>query len=165
MSRLGDGPNQLPMDAQLKFELLTVNEVQLVYRTKVTGVRPMINSSAQAYDVLRDLFDADMETCEAFWVLYLDRGLRVKAAYKHSLGGLHGTVADPKLIYAGALKTLASAVIFAHNHPSGQLRPSEEDIRLTRKLVDGGKLLDIAVQDHLIVTREGYFSFADQGMI
>lgn len=165
MSRPGDGPNQLPMDAQLKIELLTVNEVQLLYRSKVTGERPRISTSAGAYDILRELLAPDMETREAFWVLYLDRGLRVRCAYQHSTGGMHGTVADPKLIFAGALKCMASAIILAHNHPSGQLRPSEEDIRLTRKLVEGGKLLEIVVQDHLIVTTGGYFSFADSGLM
>jgi len=164
-NRLGDGPKQLPMDVQLKMELLTVNEVQLLYRSKVTGERPMISTSVQAYDILRELLAPDMETRESFWVLYLDRGLRVRCAYQHSTGGLHGTVADPKLIFAGSLKCMASAIILAHNHPSGQLRPSEEDIRLTRKLVEGGKLLEIVVQDHLIVTTNGYFSFADSGLI
>ena len=76
-----------------------------------------------------------------------------------------GVVADPKLIYCAALKCLASSIIVCHNHPSGQLRPSEEDIRLTRKLLEAGKLLDIAFQDHLILTREGYYSFADMGML
>lgn len=153
------------MDAQLKCDLLSVNEVQLIYKSRTKAERPRVTNSAEAYDILRELFAPDLETRESFWVLYLDRGLRVRSAYKHSTGGLHGTVADPKLIFAGALKGLASAIILAHNHPSGQLRPSEEDLRLTRKLVDGGRLLEIAVQDHLIVTETGYFSFADSGLM
>lgn len=153
------------MEAQLKCELLMANEVQLVYRSRYHGERPAVRTSSDAYDLLRGLFEQDMETREAFWVLYLDRGLRPKCVYQHSTGGLHGTVADPKLIFAGALKTLSSAIIIAHNHPSGQLRPSEEDLRLTRKLVDGGRLLEIAVQDHLIITRSGYYSFADNGLM
>jgi DNA repair protein RadC len=78
---------------------------------------------------------------------------------------MHGTVADPKVIFKEALDRRASAIVLCHNHPSGQLRPSEEDIRLTRKLVEGGRLIEIAVQDHLIVTSGGYYSFADNGMM
>jgi DNA repair protein RadC len=78
---------------------------------------------------------------------------------------MHGTVADPKVIFKEALDRRASAIVLCHNHPSGQLRPSEEDIRLTRKLVEGGRLLDISVYDHLIITDSGYFSFADNGML
>jgi len=78
---------------------------------------------------------------------------------------MHGTVADPKMIFREALDQRASSVILCHNHPSGQLRPSAEDIQLTRKLVEGGRFLDIAVQDHLIVTNAGYFSFADNGQL
>ncbi|HRD54745.1 MAG TPA: JAB domain-containing protein, partial [Flavobacteriales bacterium] len=89
---------------------------------------------------------------EEFWILLLDRGNRAKGIYQVSIGGLHGTVADPKLIYACALKSLASAIILAHNHPSGQLRPSEEDLKLTNKLVEAGRFLDLPVHDHLILT-------------
>lgn len=98
-------------------------------------------------------------------MLLLDRGLRLIDRRKVSSGGIHGTVADPKLIFRVALDAGASCIVVAHNHPSGQLRPSEEDIRLTRKLVEGGRMLDILVQDHLIITAEGYYSFADQGQM
>lgn len=158
-----NSPDQ--MDAQLKIELSIVNEVNLVYRTKVSGERPVIISSASAYDLLLHYFDEQMETREVFYVLMLDRGNRAKCVYRTSEGGMHGTVADPKLIFAAALKCMASSIILAHNHPSGQLRPSEEDIRLTRKLLDGGRLLDIAVHDHVIMARSGYYSFADNGML
>lgn len=106
-----------------------------------------------------------METREMCYMLMLDRGNKVKAVYPVSAGGLHGTVVDPKLIFAAALMCLASSVIISHNHPSGQLRPSQEDIHLTKKLVEGGKLLDIAVFDHVIMAREGHWSFADNGML
>ena len=126
--------------------------------------RQVIRSSAEAFGEfhpkLRDL------THEQFWLLFLDRGNRmVCPPFMLSEGGMHGTVADPKLVFKAALDRRASSVVLAHNHPSGQLRPSEEDIQLTRKLVEGGRLLDITVQDHLIVAAQGYFSFADQGML
>lgn len=123
----------------------------------------MISSSVTAYDLLRgSLMDL---TYEEFWLLLLDRGNRVRRKERISQGGLHGTVADPKVIYETALRYRASSIVLAHNHPSGQLRPSEEDIRLTRKLVEAGRFLDITVHDHLIITQTGYFSFADNGML
>ncbi len=110
--------------------------------------RPMVGTSQQAYEVLRSSV-ADLPH-EEFWLLMLDRGNRLLHRSKVSQGGMHGTVADPKLIFREALERRASSVILCHNHPSGQLRPSHEDIQLTKKLVEGGRFLDIVVQDHLI---------------
>lgn len=125
--------------------------------------RPLVATSRSAHEILKTVL-ADLMH-EEFWVLLLDRGNRLMFRERISSGGLHGTVADPKLIYRLALERKASSLILAHNHPSGQLRPSEEDIRLTKKLVEGGRFLDIAVQDHLIVSVSGYFSFADNGQL
>jgi DNA repair protein RadC len=132
-------------------------------RDTVHEQRPLIASSAHAYDLLRPLV-ADLPH-EEFWLLLLDRGNRMVDRCRVSQGGMHGTVADPKLIFREALEKRASGVILCHNHPSGQLRPSNEDIQLTRKLVEGGRFLDIAVQDHLIVAAAGYYSFADNGQL
>jgi DNA repair protein RadC len=125
--------------------------------------RPLVATSASAYEILRSVLE-DLPH-EEFWLLLLDRGNRLLERVPISVGGLHGTVADPKMIFKKALDRRASGLVLAHNHPSGQLRPSEEDIRLTRKLVDGSRLLDLAVQDHLIVVQSGYFSFADNAMM
>ncbi|MCO6481576.1 MAG: DNA repair protein RadC [Flavobacteriales bacterium] len=132
-------------------------------RERTSPERVPIHTSRSAYDELRSQI-ADLPH-EEFWMLLLDRGLRLIDRRKVSSGGIHGTVADPKLIFRVALDAGASCIVVAHNHPSGQLRPSEEDIRLTRKLVEGGRMLDILVQDHLIITAEGYYSFADQGQM
>jgi DNA repair protein RadC len=163
----GIGSNQYhrPMDKQMQLELTLVNEVEIIYRNRLREERPLVSTSAATYDILLPFFEQAMETYEVFYVVMLDRGNRVKCVFKASQGGLHGTVADPKVIFAASLKCLASSIIVAHNHPSGQLRPSEEDIRLTRKLVDGARLLDLAVLDHVIMTRNGYYSFADNGML
>ena len=75
------------------------------------------------------------------------------------------TVADPKVIFVAALKSCSSSIILAHNHPSGNLKPSEADLQLTRKIKEAGKLLDIQVLDHLIISSEGYLSFADEGIL
>lgn len=125
--------------------------------------RELVATSAVAHELLRPML-GDLPH-EEFWLLFMDRGNRLLDRCRVSRGGLHGTVADPKVIFKEALDRRASSVVLGHNHPSGQLRPSEEDITLTRKLVEGGRLLEITVQDHLIVTSGGYFSFADHGMM
>ena len=125
--------------------------------------RPLIADSRSAFELLQPVL-GDLPY-EEFWLLRLDRGNRLMNRVKVSQGGMHGTVADPKLIFREALDQRASSVILCHNHPSGQLRPSAEDIQLTRKLVEGGRFLEIQVQDHLIVTSAGYYSFADNGQL
>lgn len=125
--------------------------------------RRLIASSAAAYEELRPVL-ADLPH-EQFWLLLLDRGNRVTHRVQVSDGGMHGTVADPKRIFKVALDRQAASMVLAHNHPSGQLRPSSEDIALTKKLVEGARLLDLAVQDHLVCCEHGYYSFADNGML
>lgn len=143
--------------------ILAALELGMRRRAGAPQERPRIGTSAQAYEELRAKL-ADI-AIEEFWVLLLDRGMRLLKAQPISKGGIHGTVADPKVIFGHALEKGASCIVVAHNHPSGQLRPSEEDIRLTRKLVEGGRMLDIFVQDHLIITATGYYSFADNGQL
>jgi DNA repair protein RadC len=142
-----------------------VAALELGQRRRDTSLveRPLIAGSQSAYTLLRPLVE-DLPH-EEFWLLFLDRGNRLLSQSCISRGGMHGTVADPKLIFREALDRRASSVILCHNHPSGQLRPSEEDIRLTRKLVEGGRFLDIVVQDHLIIATTGYYSFADNGQL
>ncbi|HMQ75348.1 MAG TPA: DNA repair protein RadC [Flavobacteriales bacterium] len=125
--------------------------------------RTRITTSAVAFELLHPLM-ADLMH-EEFWLLLLDRGNAVTGKVRVSQGGMHGTVADPKVIFREAIDRRAAGVVLAHNHPSGRAIPSEEDVRLTRKLVDGGRLLDIAVHDHLIITATGYYSFADNGSL
>jgi DNA repair protein RadC len=102
---------------------------------------------------------------EEFWILLLNRANKVLEKIIISKGGLASTTADPKIIFKAALNHQAANVILAHNHPSGNLKPSETDIRLTKKLIEGAKILDIAILDHVIFTDKGYFSFADEGLL
>ena len=95
----------------------------------------------------------------------MNRAHRVLGIYELSSGGISGTVADPKLVFMAALKANACCLIISHNHPSGNLKPSQADEALTRKISEAGKLLDIQVIDHVIVTSEGYYSFADEGLL
>lgn len=143
-----------------------VAEVKLTYQNKVRASdRPQIRSSADAANVLFGNWSDDLELLESFNVLFLDRANRVKGFYPLSKGGIAGTVVDAKLVFAAALKALACSVILAHNHPSGNLQPSQADLDLTRKLKAAGESLDIQVLDHLILTTEGYYSFADEGLL
>jgi DNA repair protein RadC len=147
--------------------LWQVAEIQLSYRHAIkNSARPSINSSREAYAILAQHWDADkIDFVEQFKVILLNRANRVLGIYEVSTGGVSGTVADPKLVFAAALKANASSLMLAHNHPSGNLRPSEADIQLTRKLREAGKFLELPVLDHVILTSEGYFSFADKGLL
>ena len=102
---------------------------------------------------------------EEFWVIYLNRSNKVLLKERLSIGGISGTVADSKIIFKKAIDLLASSFIVAHNHPSGNLKPSQADIDLTKNLKAAGKLLEINLLDHLIITDSGYYSFADEGVI
>jgi len=147
--------------------LFEVAEVQLIYKSKVkASLRPKITKSADAFEVLKKHWNQDrLEFVEEFKVMLLNRANRVLGIIEISSGGISGTVADPKVIFAAAIKSAASQVLLVHNHPSGNLAPSQADINLTRKLKSAGELLDINVVDHIILTSESYFSFADDGLI
>ncbi|KAB7728760.1 DNA repair protein RadC [Rudanella paleaurantiibacter] len=125
--------------------------------------RTRITCSRDAYEEIRPhLLD---KPHEEFWILLLNRANEVLRPVQISAGGVSGTVADPKLIFKQAVENLASSIILVHNHPSGNLTPSQADKDLTRKLREGGKLLDIPVLDHLIFTDRAYLSFADEGLL
>jgi len=102
---------------------------------------------------------------EEFWVICLNRNNRFISKHKISSGGISGTVADMKMIFNVAVKELASAIILCHNHPSGNNQPSESDTRLTRKAIEGGKLLEIDVIDHVIIAQQQYYSFRQQNLL
>lgn len=150
-----------------QISLFQVSEIQLSYRPKFkASERPKIGSSADVYQILLNNWDLDtLELRECFKILLLNRGNRILGIYEVSSGGMAGTVADPKLIFSAALKAAASSVILSHNHPSGQLKPSTADLALTKKISNAGEFLDIAVLDHLIIAANGYYSFADEGLL
>jgi len=147
--------------------LFQVSEISVSYRPNFrASQRPKITSSREAFDILMDSWDLDrIELQEQFKIILLNRANRVMGIYEVSSGGISGTLADPKLIFGTALKCCASGLILVHNHPSGNLVPSQEDSSITRKLQSAAALLDIQLHDHLIICSEGYYSFADEGMI
>lgn len=142
-----------------------VAALELGRRRKEADVikKPKITSSTTAYNLMKgELLDLSHEE---FWVLLLNRSNMVLKKELISSGGVSGTIADPKIIFKKALDELASSLILMHNHPSGNLSPSQQDIQLTKKMVESGKILDIPVLDHIIFTDENYYSFADEGLI
>ncbi|OSZ79030.1 DNA repair protein [Chitinophagaceae bacterium IBVUCB1] len=147
--------------------LYKISEVELVYRTKVkASERPAISTSGDAYHILMQYWDENkIELLEQFKILLLNRASRVIGISDISTGGVAGTVVDPKIVFSTALKANASSIILAHNHPSGNLQPSKEDNAVTTKMREAGSFLDLRVLDHLIVTKDGYYSYADEGSL
>lgn len=122
-----------------------------------------ITCSQDAYDCIRPhLLDIPHEE---FWIILMNRANIVTHKLQISSGGIAGTVADPKLIFKKALDYLASSIILIHNHPSGNLSPSQSDIELTKKLKEAGKFLEVPILDHIIFSDNGYYSFTDKGLL
>ena len=127
--------------------------------------RIKINSSSNARDVIMAFYHDDIEIYESFFILMLNRANITIGYAKISQGGITGTVVDKRIIFKYAIESLASSIILAHNHPSGNLVPSNEDITLTKSIVEGAKILDINIHDHLILSKTGYFSMKDEQII
>jgi len=124
-----------------------------------------ISTSNDAVNLLKPVYAACMELHEEVHALLLNRSCRVIGVHKVSQGGINGSVCDPRLILCSALLAGASRIVVSHNHPSGALRPSTEDISITKKLINAANSMDISITDHVIISKEGYFSFADNGML
>ena len=122
-----------------------------------------ITSSQQVYSNMRQYLQDLIH--EEFWVILLNRANEIIKTLRISTGGMSGTVADGKMIFRQALEQCAHGIILVHNHPSGQLSPSENDKHLTRKMVEFGRYIDLQVLDHVIFTDHGYYSFADEGKL
>ncbi|GAB2615415.1 RadC family protein [Belliella aquatica] len=132
-------------------------------KNEVPQKRQKISSSKEAYDLMKpDLMD---ESVESFYIILLNRNNQLIKKQLISKGGTNATVVDPKVIFKYALEVMANSIILVHNHPSGNLKPSEQDKRLTQKLVGAGESLDVIVMDHVIFADCGYFSFADEGIL
>ena len=144
-----------------------VAEIQLLYTSKVkSSMRPKITNSRAAFEIFLDNWHkAKIEFVEQFKVMLLNRANKVLGLVEISSGSSTGTIADPKLIFVAAIKSNACGVIVAHNHPSDNLKPSHSDIEFTKRLKECGKLLEVQVLDHIILSKEGFYSFADEGLL
>lgn len=142
-----------------------MNEIILSYSKKKTKLR-IVRCPMETVDAAREIYrlnKAQIELKEYFFVIFLNNANEVLGYNKLSEGGITGTVADLRLIFATALKCLANGIVLLHNHPSGNIEPSDTDIRLTEKIKNAGNLLDVKVLDHLILTKNNYYSFVSDG--
>lgn len=145
---------------------LRVSEIEISYCPVVKpSERISVTGSTDAEKVFRSIWCKPMELRECFYALFLNRANKVLGYYLVSMGGITGTVVDIRTIFQAALKANTCSVILAHNHPSGNTKPSDADLQVTHKVRDAGKVLDITLLDHLILLPEGYYSMADEGMI
>jgi DNA repair protein RadC len=126
-------------------------------------IKDQITNSKALYDILKPQM-VDLPH-EEFWVIYLNKANKILSIETISKGGVAGTVADVKIIFKKGIELLASSIVLAHNHPSGNLKPSSADLSLTKKMRETGKIMEIDVIDHIIVADTGYYSFADEGTL
>jgi DNA repair protein RadC len=150
-------------------KMIDVAEISVSYQPVVGwDTQPRIISSENAYEVLKQFYPLDtIGLVERFCVLYLNQNNQVRGVYELSRGGLTGTVADVRLIIGTALKIMATSIILSHNHPSGNLNPSEPDKQLTEKIRNAARMMEMQLFDHLILSPvDGkYFSFAENNLI
>lgn len=139
--------------------------LELGRRRKLSEVPevPQIKCSKDVADIFQPLL-SDLPH-EEFWILFLNRSNKVISRMKLSQGGVSGTVTDVRMVMKRAIECLASGIIVCHNHPSGNLNPSEADTKITQKIKEAGTLMDIQLLDHLIITDREYYSFADNGLL
>ena len=144
-----------------------ISEVIITYQpTPINTSIKVINSSRESNSIFREVMDNSLFSVkEECALLFLNKANKIVGIYHVSSGGITGTVVDIRIILGIALKALACNIILAHTHPSGNLTPSQADEELTRKLKEAAKLMDISLLDHLIITSETYFSFADEGQL
>ena len=145
----------------------SISEIEITYRNTVPrNQMRTVASSRDAVDAFRDIWSNQMEHVEQFYILMINRANKVLGYTLIATGGVSATVVDPKIIFQAALKANASQIICAHNHPSGNNKPSEADVRITDKIKAAGQFLDINLLDHVIMTPDdNFYSFADEGRI
>jgi DNA repair protein RadC len=146
---------------------MKVSELEIVYKSKIRpSERPQIKASEDAYKLFLGSWHlGKIELLEQFKVMALNQANRVLGICEISSGAISATLVDPKLVFGMLLKAGATSAIICHSHPSGNIKPSNSDVEMTRKICEGGKLLDIKILDHLILTVNNYYSFADSGAL
>ena len=143
-----------------------ISEIEISYKPKRAN-HPVVKSSKDAYNYLVQFYPQEtISLVEQFSVAFLNRANKILGIQVISKGGLTGTIADPRLIMATAIKTAATGIVLCHNHPSENLQPSSADIEITKKIESACNFLDIKLLDHLIIIPDGkYFSFVDEGLL
>jgi len=149
---------------ETKESLMQVAEVELMWKKK-KKLTTKIKESKEAVEVFRTVWHQDINIRERVYVLFMNRVNNVIAVSEISAGGVSGTVIDTKILFAQALKLLASGIILAHNHPSGNLNPSGHDKDITTKVKKGCEVFDMVLIDHVILTEDDHYSFANEGSL
>lgn len=147
--------------------LFKITEIDIVYRSPTKpSERPRITNSRDSHLIFQAAWDDNkLDLCEQVMIMLLDRGNRALGVSLISTGGISGAIIDRRMIFATALKARACGIVLAHNHPSGMTRPSPADIKATKVVSEAGKILEIPLLDHLIIARDQYYSFADEGLV
>ena len=151
---------------KMEKEIYSFNEILLKKGKKVCTLNNgYICNSDKADEIIRMFYKDDIELYESFFILCINNANKPIGFAKIGQGGLRGTIVDISIICKFAIDTLATGVIIAHNHPSGQKTPSSEDIRLTKNIKEALKIFNIRFIDHIILTSDGYYSFQDEGTL
>lgn len=156
------------MKKAIQLSMFNVAEIKLSYNSKVpASQRRKITSSKDANDLFKENWNSEtLEHCEEFKILLLTRSNAVLGLVEVSKGGISGTVTDVRIILQAALNSNSSGIIVCHNHPSGNITPSESDTKITKKIKEAGNIMDIQLLDHIIISAEDtYYSFADEGLL
>ena len=157
-------PFFIPLFIMLKFKS-KLREVTAVYKPKENIANVKIGGSRDVNDYIRSVYPVSIEIREAMLVLLLNNSNRTLGYSIASIGGITGTLVDVRLVLRDALLTQSTALILIHNHPSGTLKPSQADISITTKVKRAAEVMDIKLLDHLILTEDSYYSFADEGKL
>jgi len=145
--------------------MVKISEIKVSYSNSNENKLKIINSE-ESYAVFKGSWNGNtIELQEEFKVLLLNRSNHILGIYAMSKGGTSSTIIDAKLLFSVALKCNASSIIIAHNHPSGNLKPSEADKTITKKLKEASEILDLVLLDHLIISKDNYYSFTDDGLL
>ncbi|HLD53498.1 MAG TPA: JAB domain-containing protein [Sediminibacterium sp.] len=144
-----------------------VSEIELVYRSKIKATqRPLLRSSNDVFEFLLQHWNHDkIELIENAKAIFLNTACNVLGLLDISMGGTTSTIVDPKIVFLPAIKLNANRIILAHNHPSGRVNPSANDLLFTENICKAGMLLEIKIMDHMIISKDTYYSFADEGKI
>ena len=154
-------PESVFMLGSIHKEMVPELKIRFTKGKRFLGVA---KESTSAADFLRKVYPiSQIEIQEIVIVLYLNNANQILGYYKHSIGAITSTIIDVRIIFGVALKCLATSIIVSHNHPSGNTKPSKADLEITQNLKNGGKLLDIDVLDHIIITKKSFYSFSDEG--
>jgi len=143
--------------------IITALELGRRRRLEEALEKPKITSSKSVFDVMQPIIGELQH--EEFWIIYLNNANKIQLKMQMSKGGITGTIVDTRLVFKKAIELTATGIILCHNHPSGTLKPSTSDINLTKKIKNGGDILDIKILDHVIITENNYYSFADENIL